>query len=406
MEEQQSYDIQETRSIAERVLSETFGGPVRLEDGIALKERAHVARFAVREAPSSAPASVIIKQARIWEGQSYDPDSTDLRAPSAHLFNDWAALQFLSQVAGDARIAPQFYGGDRAAGLFVLEDLGMGISPDQVLLGSDPVAAEATLIELAGALGRMHAATIGRQAEFDRLRDALGPRPAEAQAYGWLVDGLQTTAAALDVPLRPGATDDLAVVIDVLADPGPFLAYTHGDPCPDNWLHTGGRLRLFDFEIGAFRHALTDGVYGRIHFPTCWCVNRIPAAISLRMQAVYRDELARACPAAADDDQYQRAIIEACAYWVLQLCARRWGIIDMLAEDREWGIATVRQRVLLRFGILSHMTEQAGYLAALGATIADLAGALRARWPPEADAMPYYPAFRGGDGEQNDTMTR
>src|SRR5262245_15097199 len=214
MEEQQSYDIQETRSIAERVLSETFGGVVRLEDGIALKERAHVARWAVREGPSSAPASVIVKRARIWEGQSYDPDSTDLRAPSTHLFSDWAGLQFLSQIAGDASIAPQFYGGDRTAGLFVLEDLGMGISPDQVLLGSDPLAAEAVLIELASALGGMHAATIGRRAEFDRLRYALGPRPAEAQSYGWLADGLQATAAALDVPLRPGTADDLAIVLE------------------------------------------------------------------------------------------------------------------------------------------------------------------------------------------------
>ena len=134
MEEQQSYDIQETRSIAERVLSETFGGVVRIEDGIALKERAHVARFAVREGPGSAPASVIVKRARVWEGQSYDPDSTDLRAPSAHLFNDWAGLQFLSQVAGDASIAPQFYGGDRAAGLFVLRTWEAGSAPTRCCL--------------------------------------------------------------------------------------------------------------------------------------------------------------------------------------------------------------------------------------------------------------------------------
>jgi hypothetical protein len=383
------YDWQETRSIAERLLSEQLGGPVRLGEDTALEERTHVTRFAVLDGPAGAPPSVIVKRDRLG-GRGLRPGLAEPRAPSSLLFDDWAALQFLSQIAGEASIAPQFYGGDRVAGLFVIA----GISPDQVLLRDDPAAAEAILAELAAALGRMHAATIGKQAQFDQVRGALGPRPAD-RGYQWLAEGLHATTAALDVPLRPGAGDELEAVIAALTDPGPFLAYTHGDPCPDNWLRAGGRLRLFDFEIGAFRHALTDGVYGRIHFPTCWCVNRIPEQILLRMEAAYRDGLARGFPAAADDTLYQRAVVEACAHWVLQLCARRYGLLDLLENDREWGIATVRQRVLLRFDILSRITAEAGYLAALGATIADLAATLRARWPAEADAMPYYPAFRG-----------
>jgi hypothetical protein len=172
--------------------------------------------------------------------------------------------------------------------------------------------------------------------------------------------------------------------------------YTHGDPCPDNWVWAGERLRLFDFEGGAFRHALTDGVYGRIHFPTCWCVNRLPDRIQPLMESAYRAELARGCPAAQDDQLFERAVVEACAYWTLRHCSRNMRtILQVIDEDFEWGIATVRQRVLLRAGILEQLTAESGHLVALGATFADLAAKLRARWPAEADTMPYYPAFRG-----------
>ena len=383
------------RVIAERVLSAAFGGAVQLDAGEALRERTHVWRCMVLNGPAGVPASVIVKRARSWDGTAYEPDSTEPRSAAAHFFNDWAGLQLLSQAAGADKIAPRFYGGDRAAGIFVIEDLGEGSSPDQALLGDDPSAAEANLLELARMLGRMHAATIGWNERFVQMRKALGPYTPGDQGYRWLADGFLSTAAALGVPLRSGAAAELETVINALANPGPFLAYTHGDPCPDNWIWAGERLRLFDFEIGAFRHALTDGVYGRIHFPTCWCVNRLPDQIPLSMEAAYRAELARACPAAQDEQLFGRAVVEACAYWALGMCSRNMrSILQVMDEDFEWGISTVRQRVLLRAGILERHTAERGHLVALGATFADIAAKLRARWPAEANAMPYYPAFR------------
>jgi hypothetical protein len=384
------------RAIAERVLSATFECAVHLDAGEALSERTHVLRCPVRSGPTDAPTSVIVKCARVWDGVVYDPDSDAPSSSAPYLFNDWAGLQLLSQVAGTDNIAPRFYGGDRTAGIFVIEDLGAGASPDQALLGDDPAAAEANLLALASMLGRIHAATIGRHDQFTHMRAALGPYTPGDQGYRWLADGFLETATALDVPLRSGAADDLETVIDALVNPGPFLAYTHGDPCPDNWVWAGERLRLFDFEIGAFRHALTDGVYGRIHFPTCWCVNRLPDHIPPLMEAAYRAELARGCAAAQDDQRFGRAVVEACAYWTLRLCSRDMRpILEVLDEDFEWGISTVRQRVLMRAGILEQLTAERGHLVSLGATFADLAAKLSARWPADADAMPYYPAFRG-----------
>jgi len=62
-------------------------------------------------------------------------------------------------------------------------------------------------------------------------------------------------------------------------------------------------------------------------------------------------------------------------------------------EDHRWGISTMRRRALLRFDIFWKMTEDYGRLKSVGATVRMIAEKLRAQWPAEAAAMPYYPAF-------------
>ena len=65
-----------------------------------------------------------------------------------------------------------------------------------------------------------------------------------------------------------------------------------------------------------------------------------------------------------------------------------------LLEDHRWGISTMRRRALLRFDIFWKMTEDYGRLKSVGATARMIAEKLRAQWPAEAAAMPYYPVFR------------
>jgi hypothetical protein len=383
----------EVAAAAATLLASSLGGPVQLDEGRALSGRDHVFRFALRDGPAGAPASVIVKRPRLREGAEVDPN--DAEGDTRRLFHDWAALEFLSEASPNAPVAPRYLAGDRQRGLMVIEDLGAGESIDAFLLGADPATAEEALLELARTLGRMHARTVGRQEVYNRVRDALGPRKADdrvAQVPALGPKFLQSLEA-LGIPQAAGLVGDLDAVIGAMTAPGPFLAYTHGDPCPDNCLRVGERIRLIDFEGGGFRHALTDGVYGRIHFPTCWCVNRLPNQIPLRMEAAYRAELVQGCPAAADDTLFQRAVVEACAYWGLVMCS--WFDIPKLrAEDGTWGISTLRQRVLLRSPILARITAEAGHLEALGAAFGALADNLRATWPPEAGEMPLYPAFR------------
>ncbi len=393
-------EAEATKSITERLLSDAFRGAVRLDDGTAVEGRDYVLRFNVQDGPAAMPERVISKRARSW-GMPYDPDSPDPNNPAHGLLADWTGLELLSQVAGDAEIAPRFYGGDRALGLIVIEDLGTGDRPDHLMLGDDPAAAEAVMVELAAKLGTMHARTVGRTPDFEAIRARLGARTVQDRHRdATLGTALRATIDVLGVAPPPGLDDELRLLTEAIMHPGPFLAYTHGDPCPDNWLRVDGKLRLLDFEGGRFRHALIDGVYGRIHFPTCWCVNRTPAHVTLRMEAAYRAELVKGCAEAADDARYFRAVVEGCAYWAIGMC--EW-IVQReswyeepraMQQDQRWGIATLRQRALVRSDILSRTTQELGHLEAIGHTFARMAAKLRTIWPPEADAMPLYPAFR------------
>jgi hypothetical protein len=383
----------------EETLAEAWGGRVSLDREVVLRgsDRSRVLRFRVREGPAAAPASVIIKHVQGDENERYDPDNAPPFTPAWRFFNDWTGAQFLSAVADDPLLCPRFYGGDRGNGFVALEDLGEGDSLAEVLLGDDPARAEQALLALAATLGRMHAATIGREAEYQRLQDALGARsPGNPGQSSSPYNSFREGCGALGIALTPGVAAALEAVAAAMREPGPFLAYTHGDPCPDNNRYADGRLRLFDFEYGAFRHALRDGVYGRVPFPTCWCVNRLPPDVPPRMEAAYRQELVKGCPEARDNDCFHRAVVEASAHWTFDTIG--WHLSHALEQDREWGIATTRQRVLVRLDNLAALTGQLGHLEELGETAQEIAARLRALWPSEADAMPLYPAFRGGNG--------
>jgi hypothetical protein len=65
-----------------------------------------------------------------------------------------------------------------------------------------------------------------------------------------------------------------------------------------------------------------------------------------------------------------------------------------LKHDKQWGIATMRQRVLVCFDMLAHTTEEFGYLEAIGASFHIIAVKLHDHWLTESNEMPYDPAFR------------
>ncbi len=385
---------QEIIDTAERVLAETFGGAVRVDEGEDLQGgmRALVYRFKILDGPGSAPASVIVKQVKSTEKERYEPDRATM--PLWSFFNEWASLQFLGELPAGETFGPRFYGGKRNEGLIVMEDLGQGARLDHILMGSDATAATSALREFAALHGRLHASTIGRQDEFQRLRASLGPPDMEDghYTYEWLAPTFYQTAEQLGITPERGVEDELAALKAALLNPGPFLTFIQEDSCPDNCLFIDFRLRLLDFEGGRFDHALKGGVYGKMLFPTCWYAYRIPERVEQDIEKAYRAELAKGCPAALNDALYYSAVAEACVYWMIQWY-QMVPLPVILEKDRHIVAATDRQRYLQRSDIVMKTTEAAGHMQALGATIRAMTRKMHTLWP-DVEEMPYYPAFR------------
>jgi hypothetical protein len=382
--------------VAASVLERAFGSPVRLRPASSPEGgsgRANVFRCTVLDGPSSAPSSAIVKRVNIEPHETYDPNQID--GPATRLLNEWASLQFLSTIAPGAELAPHFYGGDRDVGLIVMEDLGEGESLVQPLLGDDRARAEAALEAYFRSLGRLNALTAAHTATFWHIRDSLGPRDPLSQptldgARAMLTQRLHSICEAVGVQPAAGTGAELSFAAGFTAEPGPFAAFSQSDTCPDNCLRDGDWMRFLDFEWGWIRHALNDGARARSNFPTCWCVNRLPDDIIRRTEAVYRAEFVKGCPAAADERRFGQELVNACAFWTLFAFEFYHGIWE---ADRDWGTATVRQRMLTRLELLSQATAEFDHLPALGETARQIAARLQRRWP-ELQPMPYYPAFR------------
>ena len=393
MPELDEKDYSETIAIAENVLCKAFGDDVRLKVKTEFDaDQATVLHCYAIKAPPGVPQSVVVKRALTTDGTAFQPNSADEMIP--RFFNDWAGLKFLSEISNGDSPAAQLYSGDREKGLMVIEDLGDGRNFYGSLRGESSTAATAELIKLARALGKMHALTIGKKAAYDSIRDRLGPRDRPPSLTGeWrrLAGKLDKVCGRIGVKPHHGAKTEMKTVAAFIAAPGPFLAYTHGDPIPVNALPVGDERKLFDFEFGEFRHALRDGIYGRISFPTWYHINRVPDDVVEKMEIAYRAELAKGCPEAADDTLFFRSVVEACAYWAIH--SRLNFIEKVWKEDHKWGISTQRQILLLCFDIFGQVSEEFGHLEALGITIRNIAAKLRERWT-DLDEMPYYPAFR------------
>ena len=405
----------------ETLLSQTYHTPVVLAHPQYMPGRSNVCRFAVREGPEEIGRSLVVKRQHAIE-----TDRTLAASyPSARyrFFNEWAGLQFLTQETRGDLIGPRFYAADRANDIVVMEDLKPARDGSACLKGKDPGRAEEALVLWSSVLGRLHASTTGKGAIFTRIRENLAPRqpswgwvphwqrtpaaytrllqtlPEEVRQTGfasfqWMHFVLRQATDTLALTVSPQVTAELEIVIQALREPGPFLAYTHGDPCPGgNYLIAGNRSRLVDFENGDYRHALCDAVYARMCMPTCWDAQQLPHRTVLSVEQAYRTALVKGCPEAEDERRFAQELVHACAYWALML-GQFGALTHFPMGDAYWQPYRMCQRILTRFERFAETTEEFGYLEALGSLFATMAGVLRQRWPAHAQQLPVYPAFQ------------
>jgi len=380
------------RRAIEKSLRLAWGGDVVLEasDQRRLSEREHVHRFRVRLAPEGAPSSVIAKQPRSRKGEKFDPRSDN--HVTTTFFNEWACLQLLTEL-GTEPSSPRLYCASGDEGFLVMEDFGSGERLDEALLGGDAVRATQTLIALFETLGQMHGATYGKRARFDAIlvehgrgrsqRDEGAPQRRRSA----MEDALNRLA------LRPHHSfwEELTE-IGQRAESAELETLVHGDPCPDNCQWVGTRVRLLDFEHGRFAHAFSDGCYPLIHFPTCWCTNRLPEHVVQQALNAYRRELARGVPAARSEEQFEGGMLDASVIWAWTTFAS-WHMPHVLSRDQQWGLVTVRQRILFRFRLLLEKLERHGGYPGITETTRQSHAVLSREWP-DVPEVPLYPAYR------------
>lgn len=381
-------------SAAEEVLSDTHG-PIRIVDveRISEEERRNLLlRIRLDTPPKDGPETLIIKRVVADE---YNPDDV-ASWHTQRFFNDWVGAQFLSSLPGDPGHGPRFYGGHRALGFIILEDMGREHrSLVEPLLGGDAAETEAVLLQFTQRLGQMHSDTLGQAHEHRQLLRALHPgievAPHGSDHHQIQAEPFIEKLRTLNVTPEEGCAADLDTLAASLRDPGPFTAYIHGDPCPDNFFLQERELRIMDFEFGRMGHALLDIAYGRMIFPTCWCCNRVPSHIVTRMEATYREVLAHNCPAAQDDAQFYQALTYVCGYWLCNTL--NWMLEEAVKKDHTWGITTVRPRILARLEAFIETSNEFKQLPALRGTANRLLDELRTRWS-DVEPLPLYPAFR------------
>ncbi|MGH2495188.1 MAG: phosphotransferase [Ktedonobacteraceae bacterium] len=408
------------RRQVEALLARAYHTSVSLKHPQFMPSRPDVCRFGVKEGPAEIGSSLVVKRLRKDEMKLAETTSSPL---TRYLFfNEYAGLKFLTQETNATSVSPRLFAGDRSIGFLVIEDLKPDSDVGTCLYKRDPMQAEEKLLLWGSVLGKLHASTTGKQAAFNNIRDALIPhhsswgwvppwqrkpktyekllqtlpvdiRQAGFESFQWMRFALRQVTNYLSLPVPPLAEAELEIVIQALHLPGPFLAYTHGDPCPDNCLIHENTAKFVDFENGDYRHALVDAVYTRLCFPTCWSAQQLPHESIMRIEHTYRAELVKGCPEAADDQIFTHELVHACAYWVLMLCQFD-AIAHFTARDKSWGLFTMRQRILTRFELFAQTTAEFRHLEALGSLFHIIASTLRSRWPARTQQLPLFPAFR------------
>ena len=373
------------RIAAEQILSTALNCQIRLDRLERMTEagRRNLLLRCWIEPIENLPASFIIKKV---EGD-YSPEHCD-SADTKRIFNDWTGTKFLNKVSPQLHHSPHFYGGDRRLGLIVIEDVQHRHSLVESLLGRDRALAEWALLQYATCLGQLHRDTVGKVEEFERLYRTLAPGIEFARA-SLNIQQLQSKLGSVAIELGSHWLQDVETINNMLLHPGEFLTYVHTDACPDNVLDTG-KLRLIDFETGRFDHAFIDAACSRMMFPSCWCSKALPLNLVRKIEHTYRAILSETCPNLENDRVFETALVNACGMWLLYTILRH--LEPALAKEQDFGISTIRQRILARLQTFIDLSTELERLVGLRDVSNRLLDTLSKRWS-DVPELPLYPAF-------------
>ena len=374
---------EETLSASVEVLRLRYAGvDLELDEVVADYETSTnlILRCLARGLPGNAE-TVVIKRAKVAKG---------------HLLTELAGHRFLGERPETQELVPGVLGFDASRELLVLKDLGPAkeYQLGWILLGEDAGRAEAGLLALQKAMGRLHGLTLGQAGVFAVIQEEFGRGSVSRHKIHEIVPALESLAELpelLGIRKIPELDQELKSAVLAITHPGPFHGFTHGDATPANAFLTPEGLRLFDLETCGFRHVLLDGAFARIRYVHSVWAFQIPRTMQERLISTYRSELSHYLPQADDDAVFHPALTACSAAWLGGLCRF---IPDVWKTDKKWGRISYRQRViggLEHFVVLDAELNQMPACAELARKAKETLSAL---WPQEDQAFPIYPAFR------------
>jgi hypothetical protein len=381
---------------AERVLSRREGAGIVLADPEDLggSERSVVARARVVRNPFSLPRTLVVKH-YLADPQPDRPDPFHYEVASCQLF---------TSMPEDDRSSPVLIAHDPDARLLVLEDLGRSSTLADKLFGPDAEAAQRCLLGWARALGRMQAATAGREGDFGALLRRQGER-------AWRDPMAEDARAALAglpglLQARLGIAPSAEAILEAhdtvkLLGATRYRAFSPSDTCPDNNLVTSRGVRFVDFEWGCFRDVVLDAAYFCVPFPACEASFALPPGLAAAMLEAWRAEIGGVWPDLDEPERLHRRLLDAQLLWVW-LCT--WWLLPRLpapgSTGRDGPIGHDAARSPRISTALAHYWDQLAATAADGGRSATAAlaravvGALHDRFPDAPVTLAVYPALR------------
>lgn len=359
----------------ESLIGQGLGAAARVERAEHLAPWS-VMRCTVRS-EAAGPVSLIVKWLR--------EDHPGLRVDLRRVATERAALEFLAAIGFAS--APRLIGADLEAGVLLLQDL-LPCEPlaDQ-LRRQGAAASREGLLGFARVTGRLSAATAGRSGAYDAIRARYGEAdPLTGRAMG-LGAGWARTARLMDdfgLGMPAAVEAELAGAAETLLEPGPFVAFSNGDPEANNCMVGEAGAWLIDFETAAFRHALTSATW--IHVPGPMWITVAAADARADLEQTYRSALAEVVSEAEDDRLFGQAMAAAC----LAMAFERLGRAPVL-ERRPAGDAS-RVQMVATLEAAAGAARRHGALADLAGWTRRVAEGLRARWPDtDVDLAAYAP---------------
>jgi hypothetical protein len=267
-----------------------------------------------------------------------------------------AALEAASTVVPP--VVPRVLGTHPAERVLVLEYL------------EEQPPAEDWVVGYATALARLH----GSSTTGAALPVWAGPTSAD-------IDAFLKLAGWLGVPAADGVGTELEALLTRLAVRSQRADLLHGDPCPNNDLHTADGIRFVDFEQASLGDGIVELAYLRIGFPTCWCSISQPPELLAEAEAAYA--------AASGRPIDELTLTDACAGWLIRgdalvekaLRDTQDHLARLTVKDWKWGTVSARERLTHRLAVVGETGAGNGPLSETARLAERMRKAMLERWP-------------------------